>query len=148
MAADVESLLKEQRVAHLATVTPDGRPHVVPVVYAYEGSHFYIALDDKPKRTSPLKLQRVRNIQANPLASMLVDVYDENWAGLVWVRADGVARILRRGKAHDRAIELLRSKYPQYRAMSIEPNPVIEIKVTRLVHWTARGADRAPGSSP
>ncbi len=131
-------LLTDQRVAHLATVSADGMPHVAPVVYVYTGTHCYIALDDKPKRVAPLQLQRVRNIQANPRVSLLVDRYDEEWSKLAWVRVDGVARILQSGRRHAQAIERLRYKYPQYRRLKIENRPVIEITVERIVQWQAK----------
>jgi PPOX class probable F420-dependent enzyme len=133
-------LLESARIAHLATVSADGKPHIVPVVYAYDGKHIYIVLDDKPKRTPPMRLKRVRNIQANPSVSLLVDHYDEDWSKLAWVRVDGTARILHRGKAHDAAIKLLRAKYHQYRKMKIEERPVIEITVKRIVDWKANTA--------
>ncbi len=136
---DPQTLLKNQRVARLATTRPDGRPHIVPVVYTSDGKYVYIVLDDKPKRKPPMELQRVRNIQANPHVSILVDVYEEDWSKLAWVRVDGTARILWRGEAHDRGIQLLRAKYPQYRRMRIDADPVIRIKITRVVHWEARG---------
>ncbi len=134
---DLENFLASQRIARLATVSAHGTPHIVPVVYAYDGMHFYIALDEKRKRVVPMRLKRVRNIQANPRVSLLVDHYDEDWSKLGWVRVDGAARILQRGEAHDRAIELLRAKYPQYRNMRLEARPVIEISVKRIVQWHA-----------
>jgi nitroimidazol reductase NimA-like FMN-containing flavoprotein (pyridoxamine 5'-phosphate oxidase superfamily) len=33
------------RVARLATITPDGRPHIVPVTFAVEGVRFYSIVD-------------------------------------------------------------------------------------------------------
>src|SRR5574341_304336 len=116
---DLKSFLASQRVARLATVSANGTPHIVPVVYAYNGAHIYIALDEKRKRVAPMRLKRVRNIQANPRVALLVDHCDEDWGKLGWVRVDGAARILQRGEAHDRAIELLRAKYPQYRNMKL-----------------------------
>ena len=131
--------LATQRVARLATVSANGAPHIVPVVFAFDGKCVYIALDEKRKRVTPLRLQRARNIAVNPRVALLVDDYSEDWRNLAWVRADGVARILRRGKAHDAAIKLLRAKYPQYRKMKLETRPVIEIVVKRVVEWEARG---------
>ncbi|MGE5264962.1 MAG: TIGR03668 family PPOX class F420-dependent oxidoreductase [Acidobacteriota bacterium] len=125
------------RVAHLATVSADGKPHLVPVVYAYDGKHIYIVLDEKPKHIPPMRLKRVRNIQANPNVSLLVDHYVEDWGKLAWVRVDGTARILHRGKAHDAAIKRLRAKYRQYRNMKIDTRPVIEVTIKRLVEWKA-----------
>jgi PPOX class probable F420-dependent enzyme len=138
---DVEAFLSEQRVARLATVSPEGQPHLVPVVFANEDLRVYIALDAKPKHAAPLQLKRVRNIKANPQVSLLVDRYDEDWSRLAWVRVDGRARILQRGWVHNHAVGLLRAKYPQYREMQLENRPVIEITVERIAHWQAQPAD-------
>ncbi len=139
---DTDAFLAAQRVAHLATTSPAGTPHIVPVVYAYEGKRIYIALDDKPKRVPPLRLQRVQNIIFNPRVALLVDRYDEDWGKLAWVRVDGRARVLQRGKTHDLAIAALREKYPQYRAgafkiTSLEKTPIIVITVDKVVAWEA-----------
>ncbi len=134
---ELKDLLVSQRVARLATVSANGTPHIVPVVYAYNGAHIYIALDEKRKRVAPMQLKRVRNIQANPRVALLVDHYDEDWSTLMWVRVDGVARILHRGETHAEAIQLLRAKYPQYRSMRLEDRPVIEITVKRMAQWHA-----------
>jgi len=40
------------RVARMATVRPDGRPHLVPIVFAVEGDAIYSGVDTKPKRSS------------------------------------------------------------------------------------------------
>ncbi len=131
-------MLASARVAHLATSARDGTPHIVPVVYAYDRERIYIPLDEKPKRVSPLQLRRVQNILERSQVALLVDHYDEDWSRLAWVRVDGRARILRGGKAHAAAIELLRTKYPQYRSMDLEARPLIVIAVNKLVAWQAR----------
>ncbi len=135
---DSQAFLAFHRVAYLATASAAGEPHVVPVVYAYDGTYIYIALDEKPKRVAAMQLKRVRNIEHNPHVSLLVDDYDEDWTELAWVRVDGTAKILRRGQSHDKAIRLLREKYPQYQTMQLEGRPLIEIKVERIVHWEAK----------
>ncbi len=43
LAPDVETFLNEAHVAALATVRPDGRPHVTPVWYEYDGKEFVIS---------------------------------------------------------------------------------------------------------
>jgi PPOX class probable F420-dependent enzyme len=133
-----ERLLATQRVARLATVTATGSPRIVPVVYVYKRNHIYIALDEKRKRVAPLRLKRVRNIEKNRRVSLLVDQYAEDWGRLTWVRVDGVAKILHRGKVHSTAIKLLRAKYMQYRTMKLETRPVIQITVKRVVRWRAQ----------
>ena len=74
-----------QRVARLATADADGHPHIVPVCYAYDGTHFYIPLDEKPKKVDESKLRRVRNIVARHEASLLIDQYDDDWSHLGYV---------------------------------------------------------------
>ena len=34
--------LRSQRLARIATVSPDGQPDVVPVGYQFDGTHFYV----------------------------------------------------------------------------------------------------------
>src|SRR3972149_2449887 len=40
ISADVKAFLSQPHVAALATVRPDGRPHVTPVWYDFDGSEF------------------------------------------------------------------------------------------------------------
>src|SRR5205814_4381034 len=64
-------------VARLATLSPDGRPHVVPVTFAVDGDVIYSAVDAKPKTTT--RLARLRNITAEPRVAMLADHYEADW---------------------------------------------------------------------
>src|SRR5690606_37163913 len=72
------------RVGTLATVTRDGRPHVVPCCFAVDDDTVWSAVDAKPKST--LALRRLENVRANPAASLLVDHYEDDWTRLWWVR--------------------------------------------------------------
>ena len=49
-----------QRVGRLASADALGRLSVVPVCYAFDGTRFYSPLDEKPKRITARRLQRVR----------------------------------------------------------------------------------------
>ena len=89
--------LEEQRVARLATVDEQGRPHIVPIVFVYADGVIYTPIDLKPKTTSPERLRRVRNILSNPQVQVLVDHYDEDWQRLGYVRLRGKAEIIDRG---------------------------------------------------
>lgn len=124
------------RSAALATVTPQGGPHVVPVVFACEGDVIYTAVDGKPKSTQ--KLRRLANIEAQPKVSLLVDEYSDDWERLWWVRADGVASVHHEGADADHARSLLRTKYVQYQSVSLD-GPVIAVTVTRWSAWSYSG---------
>lgn len=121
-------------IARLATVSATGAPHVVPVVFALDAEVIYTGVDAKPKTTQ--RLRRLANIESNPAVSLLVDHYDADWGRLWWVRADGTALITRGGDVTQRGQWLLRAKYPQYQAVSLD-GPVIVINVQRWSSWHA-----------
>jgi PPOX class probable F420-dependent enzyme len=132
---EARSRFSAGRVARLATVRPDGSPHLVPVVFALDGSTVVFAVDDKPKVTR--ELQRLANIRADPRVSVLVDHYDEDWPALWWVRAEGRARVVDAGPALDRAVALLAEKYSQY-AAGPPPGPAVLIDVETWRWWSYR----------
>jgi PPOX class probable F420-dependent enzyme len=131
---DPRARFAESPVAHLATATPEGVPHVVPVVFALHHDVVYTAIDAKRKSTQ--RLRRLTNIEANPLVSLLVDHYEDDWDGLWWIRADGVAAIHYRGEEMATGYDLLRRKYLQYHRVALD-GPVIAIEVSRWSSWRA-----------
>lgn len=124
--------VNEARVGRLATISPDGHPHVVPCCFVLNESVLYSAVDAKPK--SSYVLQRVRNLRALPLAALLIDHYAEDWSVLWWIRIDGTARVLESGSERSRALELLAVKYEQY-LREPPPGPAIAIDVTGWRAW-------------
>jgi PPOX class probable F420-dependent enzyme len=136
--------LASARVGHLATVTPDGRPHVVACTFALEGDRVWTAVDAKPKATR--RLQRLTNLRANPRASLLVDHYEEDWTRLWWVRADGRTRIHEAGPERERGIAALAAKYDQYTATP-PPGPVIALDVERWSGWTGEEGGSVPSGA-
>lgn len=136
------AFLVRQRVARLATADADGRPHNIPVCFAYDGGSIHIALDEKPKNVPVTRLKRVRNILQNPSVALVADCYSEDWDLLAFVMVRGKAELLEtRTPEHAAAVRLLRGKYHQYEEMRIEENPVISIRPERVASW---GALEAP----
>ena len=123
----------DARVARLATVGADGRPHLVPIAFACTGDVVWTAVDDKPKRTRALR--RLDNVRANPRVALLADRYDDDWSMLWWVRADGAARIVEAAAA-PAALEALAARYVQY-AAAPPRGPLLEITVERWSGWSA-----------
>jgi len=122
----------EARVGRLATVRPDGRPHVVPCCFAVEGELIYSAVDAKPKTS--LALRRLENVRVTPSVSLLIDHYGEDWSTLWWIRIDGSARVIESGGRRELALDHLRSKYEQY-VREPPPGPVIAIDITAWRAW-------------
>jgi PPOX class probable F420-dependent enzyme len=124
-------------VSRLATGASETRPHIVPIVYAYDGELLYTAIDEKPKRVGAFSLQRVRDVQANLHVALVIDHYVEDWTQLAWVQVRGQAEIVPSGARHDAGIALLHEKYPQYQPMSLDEHPVIIIRLRRIIGWRA-----------
>ncbi len=131
---DARRLFASASVARLATVTEAGRPHLIPVTFAVDGDHIYIAVDAKPKSTR--NLRRLRNIRGNPQVAVLADRYHDDWTSLWWVRADGRAVILEDPRRMAGPIELLTGRYAQYRDLP-PAGPVIAITAERWTGWAA-----------
>jgi PPOX class probable F420-dependent enzyme len=129
-----DARLTGARVARLATTDPDGRPHLVPIVFAVEGDTLYSAVDRKPKRST--KLRRIENARVRPDVTILFDHYDEDWRQLWWLRARGRARVLDDGAERAHALALLQEKYPQYRSGPPD-GPVLAVDITDVRSWSA-----------
>jgi PPOX class probable F420-dependent enzyme len=130
----MRTLVEKARVGHLATVSAEGRPHIVPVCFALLGEVIYSAVDHKPKRG--LRLQRMINIQATGYASLLVDAYHEDWSKLWWVRLDGPARMVLEPDEAATAVMALVNKYRQY-ALQVPAGPVLAIDTQQWRGWSA-----------
>jgi PPOX class probable F420-dependent enzyme len=132
---DLRDRAARERVARLATIDPDGRAHLVPIVFALVGDTLYSAVDAKRKRSRTLR--RIENARERPEVTVLVDHYEDDWAQLWWVRLRGRARVLDGGNEADRALAALAAKYEQYR--SDPPRlPVLAVDVVDWRGWAAR----------
>ena len=126
----VRECFARARVATLASVGADGRPHAVPIVFALDGSRIVTAVDGKPKSTTALR--RLANIAAHPAVAVLIDFYDDaNWTALWWARADGLATVADLAAPQ---LALLAAKYEQYEA-DPPPGPMVTIEVERWTGW-------------
>jgi PPOX class probable F420-dependent enzyme len=132
--AEARALFASARVARLATVRPDGSPHVVPVCFAFPGETIYTAVDHKPKATAALA--RLRHIAAEPRVALLADRYEDDWSRLWWVRVDGDAKIVGSVSEREAALAALAAAYPQY-AERPPQGPVIVVRPRRIRGWRA-----------
>lgn len=131
---EIEARVGNARFGILGTLAHDGRPHLVPVTYAFDGHRVYIAVDHKPKRTR--NLQRLHNIERDPRVSFLVEHHDEDWTQLWWCRLDGSASVHPDGELLARTSDLLAAKYKEY-ARHPPTGPAIIVEVTAATGWHA-----------
>ena len=140
LSPEETSFLVRQRVARLATADRAGKPHAIPVCFAYDGRLIHIALDEKPKNVPATRLKRVRNILENPNVALVADRYSEDWDLLAYVMVRGRAELVQpESEEHAAAVRLLRGKYHQYEKMKLEA-PVISIRPGRIASWGALDA--------
>ena len=138
VSSSIRTRLKEARVARFATLDAEGRPHVVPVCFLYDGSVFYTAVDKKPKRLPPERLARVRHIKETPRVALLIDEYYEDWTRLWYVLVRGTAKLIPKSATRERSkvIRQLKKKYAQY-ASGMLPDEALIIRITpqRIAFW-------------
>lgn len=117
----------------LATVSPDGSPHLVPIVHAVVDDVIVFAVDHKPKSGRPLR--RITNIESEPRVAVLFEQRTEDWNELWWVRADGIASVHADAPPEASALQ---HRYPQYESKP-PSGPWIRIDVTGWTGWSAAG---------
>lgn len=130
-----KEFLRSCKIARLATISPDGSPHVIPLWYLYIENRIYMATDKDSKK--------VRNIQRNPKVAVLFDAYEEeekfgqsSW-DIKGLMIPGTAEIIESGKMYNKFFELLPLKYPVYHEEPWEKGEavVIEVKPEEFCDW-------------
>ena len=136
-----ESEARARLAAHdhaiLCTVHAERGVDAVPVVFAVDDDGYVGVPVDLVKPKASLRLQRERNLEADPRATLLIEHWDrDDWSQLWWVRAE----LRRHGDVADREATLaaaLARRYPQYR-----DQPFVRVLVFRIVGvtgWAALG---------
>ena len=116
----------------LCTLHAERGVDAVPVVYAVDDGHVGVPIDRvKPKSSS--RLQRERNLDADPRATLLIDHWDrDDWSRLWWVRAE------LRLQDDDREATLaarLAERYAQYRDQPFDR--VLVLRIVGITGWAA-----------
>jgi PPOX class probable F420-dependent enzyme len=133
-----EEFIQRARVARLATVDSEFKPHIVPVVFVFDGNNFFIPVDEKRKAAKPGKLKRIRNIQDNPNVALLIDEYSEDWTKLAFIMIEGKASVANKIEGNIQVREAynkLMTKYIQYQKVGIGEVCII-ITPKKVVSWS------------
>jgi PPOX class probable F420-dependent enzyme len=144
-----ESEARARLAAHhhgvMCTLHPERGVDAVPCIYAVDtsdGEDGWVGVPvDRVKPKSSTRLQRERNLEADPRATLLVEHWDEHdWTSLWWVRAQ-----LRVQPDPDAAVvEVLAGRlaqaYAQYRDRPFES--VMVLRVVGVTGWAAADEPR------
>jgi PPOX class probable F420-dependent enzyme len=126
------ALLDEIPVGHLGLLDEAGNPRVQPVTFARLDDAIVSAIDDKPKRGIPARIERLLR---HPRAALTVDRYDADWTRLAWVQLLGDVTI---EHVDERSLAALAARYRAYR--DTPPNgPLLKLRPERVLSWRASG---------
>jgi hypothetical protein len=117
----------------LATLHPTRGADLVPVCFAIEDGWVAIPIDAvKPKRAATLG--RVRNLERDPRATLLLEGWDAaDWSRLWWVRL-GLLRDDAPDAVRTRLETHLRARYPQYATAPFEE--VLAFRIDHVTGWS------------
>lgn len=134
--SEERAYLETARVGRLATVDGEGRPHAVPVCFAFADDHIVSPVDEKPQDVPPDALRRSRNIEQNPRVTLVVDHYTEDWSRLGWVQVRGTATSCGPDDPpHADGVRALRGKYDQYATHALDSRPLIRVAPGSVRSW-------------
>ncbi len=131
-------------VAHdhaiLCTLHAERGVDAVPVVYAVDRDGYVGVPVDTVKPKASLRLQRERNLEADPRATLLIEHWDrDDWTKLWWVRSELRWESQATGGRAGNLATRLAERYPQYRN---EPfDHVLVFRVVTVTGWSG-GAGR------
>lgn len=129
--AHVDQRLRSEPIIWLSSVRPDGRPHLVPVWFLWDGASIFIF--------SQPAAQKIRNLQANPNVTLALEAADE---GADIAILEGTAAIFATTD-WDRILPAYTAKYAQpiremgstIETMTAGYSKLLQITPSRLIAW-------------
>jgi len=117
--------LNSHEVGRLAVATPDGNPHVTPIIYAMDDVYPVIATDYGTKKLDIL--------QRNKKASLVIDETNPNKGIMI----QGEVEIFERGKEYVRLLKILFDRLDVYREnpWSEGESPILRITPEHISSW-------------
>lgn len=122
----VAAIIDRTPVCRIATVRPDGEPHVIPVCPVFDGEAIYVDVGDRSATAS--------GVRDSGRVTVLIDEYDDDWSKLRAVLLKCRARELS-GDEKDGAWERIREKFPQYSSVNWEPRLTLALEPYDWREW-------------
>jgi len=135
---EIQEFLSIPRLARMATIQ-NGRPHLVPVWYFYDGTNIIVS--------SPKGTKKTKNLQRNPNVSIIVDIVDGRVQDLSFATKAKAVIIEGIAELHDDTdSSFARKTYERYAGKSALNNPQVQfsvslprhmvvIKPTKIMSW-------------
>jgi F420H(2)-dependent biliverdin reductase len=119
----IQERLAASRNIWIATVRPNGAPHLIPIWFVAHGGQIYIC-------TAPDTV-KVRNLRTNPRVSLALE------DGSVPVILEGAATVMENTAAPREVIAMFKLKYGWEILLSEPHYVIIEITTTKTLSWQA-----------
>ncbi len=123
----VRQFIAVARVCRIATVRPDGTPHLIPVCPVFDGEAT-VYVDIGRRYTT------AEDLRASPNIAVLIDEYSDDWsklrAVLLRCRAEPIE-----GEGKERAWEMIRAKLPAYEGIGWKPRLTLALRVYDWRQW-------------
>jgi nitroimidazol reductase NimA-like FMN-containing flavoprotein (pyridoxamine 5'-phosphate oxidase superfamily) len=118
---EIQEFLSIPRLARMATIQ-NGKPHLVPVWYFYDGTNILVA--------SPKGTEKTKNLLSNPNVSIIIDIVDGRVGDLSY--ATNVKAVIIEGIAElqdDIDNSFVRKNYERYVGKNALNNPMVQFSV-------------------
>jgi hypothetical protein len=121
----------------LCTLHAERGVDAVPVAYAIDEYGYVGVPIDKVKPKASARLQRRRNLENDPRATLLAEQWDrDDWSQLWWVRAE--LRWQGDDASREQALAAqLAERYPQYRDQPF--SRILVLNIVGVTGWAASG---------
>ena len=130
----IDRLLRDEPVVWLSSVRPDGRPHLVPIWFSWDGREILIA--SKPNA------QKIRNIRGNPMVMLALGEAEDDFDVAL---LEGTAELIEAPASAVLPASHLAKYRSQMAGIGLSPteflatySQVIRIVPTRYLPWRGR----------
>lgn len=133
----IKGFLATARVCRIATVRPNGEPHLIPVCPVFDGeATVYVDIGRK--------YATAEGLRANHRIAVLIDEYTDDWSKLRGLLLRCQAAVAE-GEEKERAWEMIRDKFPQHKPIGWSPRLTLAL---RIYDWRQWGIADTPRYEP
>jgi nitroimidazol reductase NimA-like FMN-containing flavoprotein (pyridoxamine 5'-phosphate oxidase superfamily) len=125
LTARDEKFIRDARICRVATISPNGTPHVAPLCHVYVGNDTAYINPSAGGRTTA-------NIKRNDAVALLVDSYYEDWNRLRGYILKGRGEVVTSGEELKKIPKEFHAKYRQYDELGWHVDFLIRLKFDRV----------------
>jgi PPOX class probable F420-dependent enzyme len=118
---EIETFLSVPRMARMATTGSNGKPHLVPVWYYYDGTNILV--------TAAKGTKRVKNIKYNPNVSIVIDIVEGKAEDISYLNAKAVVIEGEAEIRDDTDGSFAKKMYERYAGKNVLDNPMVQASV-------------------